>query len=175
MYTEPSLTYFTRNTVGLSLGRVEGLAGAGMTPSGACASTLAGHPAVRQNPRTSMATRGKIPMATSPAFVKPDTDSLPPVIESGYCPAACSSHDITAEALRSDGPGTTSALVAVVAPRRRIVPARRRGRENVRMRHSGAERIRLRMAILTRDIFDIGSKGVAITAYRYHVQYPAKG
>src|ERR1700746_2561263 len=123
-YTEPSLTYFTRNTVGLSVGRVEGLAGGGRAPSGACASSVAGHPAVRQNPRTSMAMRGKIPMETSPAFVKPDTYFLPPAIEFFYSTGACFSHDITAEALRSDGL-PTSTLVAVVAPRRRIVPARR--------------------------------------------------
>src|SRR6266704_4044789 len=108
-YTEPSLTYFTRNTVGLS-GCGEGLAGAGMAPSGACASTLAGHPAASQNPRTSMATRGKIPMETSPAFLKPDTYALPPVIEFVYCTGSCISHGITAEALRSNGQPTSTLL-----------------------------------------------------------------
>ena len=43
------------------------------------------------------------------------------------------------------------------------------------MRHSGSVRIRLRMAILTRELFVVGRNGVAITAHRSVVRNPEKG
>src|SRR5205085_459950 len=62
MYTEPSLTYFTRNTVGLLVVCGAGLPGAGTGPSGAWAGVGKGEQVDReQTNRASATARAKEP------------------------------------------------------------------------------------------------------------------
>src|SRR5690348_17969954 len=82
MYTEPSLTYFTRNTVGLLLACPVGLAGGEMAPSGDCAWIRAGKETRRKLKRKGSTHRRGNTLRDNRAVlpIQPNTSLCPPVI-----------------------------------------------------------------------------------------------